>query len=174
MEHQYPVSWWGRVQYISVSKDQGGLLASSLRLESSAFLVNDFVGGWWVRYERGISTPIYPQTVADTVVSFRSVEGARLMMSDYSPCTHQDSEYTLVETDLQIGDVTQYCTNIEMESTGYRGTYALVFAYHNFYYAIEAYGWEREVPPDFLADVARALLAKLEAAPLSDAVTFQP
>jgi hypothetical protein len=108
------------------------------------------------------------------VVGFQSVEGARLMMSDYSPCTHQDSEYTLVETDLQIGDVTQYCTNVEMRSSGYLGTYALVFSYRNFYHAIEAYGWEREVPLEVLEGVARNLLEKLEAAPLSDAVTLQP
>ena len=174
MERQFNVIWGGRVQDIIVFKDIDVRTVSSLGLESSAFLVDDFIDGRWIRYERGISTPIYPQTVAGTVASFRSVEGARVMVNDYSLCTKRDSVYTLVETDLQIGDVTQYCTNIEMESTEYRGTYALVFSYRNFYHAIEAYGWEREVPLDFLADVARALLAKLEAAPLSDAVTFQP
>lgn len=170
-----------RIQFINygrsywyTQRDLTGRNPDTLGFENSAFLIDDFIDSRWVRYERGISTPIYPQTVADTVVSFRSVEGARLMMSDYSLCTNRNSEYSLVETDLQIGDVTQYCTNIVMESSGYRGMYALVFSYRNFYHAVEAYGWEREVPPDFLADVARALLAKLEAAPLSDAVTVQP
>ena len=96
------------------------------------------------------------------------------MALEFSPCTIPGTEYTLVETNMQIGDVTQYCTNTHQDTGGYLGTYALVFSYRNFYHVIEAYGWEREVSLDVLEGVARNLLAKLEAAPLSNIVTYHP
>jgi len=137
-------------------------------------VLNDLVDGWHIKYTRGVTSPIAPQYFIDSVILFTTVESAQRMAMEFSPCIIPGTEYTPVETDMHIGDLTLFCTLVEMESTGFRGTYTIVFSYRNFYHVIEAYGWEREVPLEMLEGVARNLLAKLEAAPLSDAVTLQP
>lgn len=52
--------------------------------------------------------------------------------------------------------------------------FIIILSYRNVYHAIHAYGWEQKLSLEVLEAVARNLLDKLEHAPLSDAVTFQP
>ncbi len=173
MEETYEWYFFDQVMY-ETFRYLFGVDAQFLGVENSAFLIDELIGGMSVTYERGTSKSIYPHVLVDTVASFRSVEGARLMIRDYSPCTHPNLEYTSIEIDLQIGDVTQYCTNTVFNYHGYEGSYNLAFTYRNFYHAIQAYEWESEAPLAFLEQVARSLFAKLEAAPLSGAITIQP
>jgi hypothetical protein len=43
-----------------------------------------------------------------------------------------------------------------------------VFSYRNYLHAVSGWGWEYEVKPEYVEDIARILLAKLQAAPLSN------
>ena len=135
------------------------------------------IDGWWVWYKRGTITVIAPEEIYDNIVIYQSIEGAQLVMTDYSNCQGRlaDSDWTILETDLQIGDMTIVCTDKEMQSTGDNRVWIRIeFTYRNFYHAVVGWGWEKEVQLEYVANVARILLAKLEAAPLSDKVTFSP
>ena len=52
--------------------------------------------------------------------------------------------------------------------------YVIDFSYRNFYHMVTGWDEENEMTLDYLAAVARTLLAKLEAAPLSNIVTYHP
>lgn len=134
------------------------------------------VDGWVVSYKRGTITVIAPEEIYNNIVMYRSIEGAQLIMTEYSQCRgSRDSDYTLLETDLQIGDMTNVCTDKEMQSTGDNRVWIRIeFSYRNYWNAIVGWGWEKEVQLEYVAEVARTLLEKLEAAPLSDEVTFTP
>ena len=137
-------------------------------------VLNDLVDGWHIKYTRGVTSPIAPQYFIDSVILFTTVESAQRMAMEFGNCNSSVANDNLVETDLQIGDVTRYCTYQQMESTGYRGSSIIEFTYRNFYHQLIAYGWEREVTLEVLETVARNLLAKLEAAPLTNIVTYHP
>jgi hypothetical protein len=133
------------------------------------------IDGWWVIYKRGTLTVTAPEEIYDNVVLYHTIEGAELIISEFSNCVDRDSGYVLVESDVQIGDFTNVCTYKEMQSSGeYRIWYRIEFTYRNYYHAVAGWGWESEVKAEFVEKIARTLLAKLEAAPLSDKVTFTP
>ena len=133
------------------------------------------VDGWVVYYDRGTRTVIAPENMYNNVVLFRTSAGAQLLLTKYGNCVKSDSKYTLIETDLKIGDLTNACILREMQSSGENRVNLIVeFSYRNFTHAVAGWGWEDEVELEYVASVARTLLAKLEAAPLSDQVTFEP
>jgi hypothetical protein len=56
-----------------------------------------------------------------------------------------------------------------MQPSGERRVWNLItFSYRNFIGSVESWGWEDEVTPEFTEQIARILLAKLEAAPLAN------
>jgi hypothetical protein len=133
------------------------------------------VDGWWVSYNRGSNTVIAPQEIYDNVVMYRTADGAQLTINEHSSCDDPDTSYLELETDLVIGDITRVCIDRKMQSSGEnREWYRIEFVYRNYFHGIEAWGWEKDIRPEYVEAVARTLLAKLEAAPLSDSVTFEP
>jgi hypothetical protein len=133
------------------------------------------IDGWWVTYKRGTRTVIAPEEIWDNVILYRSIAGAQLVIQEYSNCTDRDLGYTMIETDLKIGDLSEICFKKKMQSNGeYRVWYLIEFSYRNILHNIEGWGWQNEVRLEYLAEIAHTLLAKLEAAPLSDQVTFEP
>lgn len=133
------------------------------------------VDGWVVTYKRGSNTVIAPEEIYDNPVLFRTAEGARLLLTKYSNCVNSESGYTPLKTDLIIGDMTNVCVWHKMQSSGENRVEILVeFSYRNVAHTVGGWGWEKEVEVDYIANVARILLAKLEAAPLSENVTFEP
>jgi hypothetical protein len=163
---------WGQVWYDLLERINPNTTWFGHDIDPS--VLNDLVDGWHIKYTRGITSPIAPQYFIDSVILFTTVESAQRMAMEFGNCNSLVANDNLVDTDLQIGDVTWYCTYQQMETTGYRGSSIIEFTYRNFYHQLIAYGWEREVTLEVLEAVARNLLAKLEIAPLSDAVTFQP
>jgi hypothetical protein len=133
------------------------------------------VDGWTVDYERGTKTVITPEEMYDNVVLYRTVDGAHLIITEYSNCSDPKSDFTELEIDFKIGDMTKACISRQMQSSGdNRVWYLIEFTYRNFYHSVGGWGWENEVRPEYVQDIARTLLAKLEAAPLSNEVTFSP
>ena len=94
------------------------------------------------------------------------------MVKEYGLCTNPGIGYTILETDFQIGDLTRVCSPIT--NTDMSRIYAIEFSYKNIYHNVWVSGMESDLGPEALASVARALLVKLEAAPLSNIVTFHP
>jgi hypothetical protein len=137
------------------------------------------VDGWWVEYERGTNTVIAPEQIYDNPVLFRTVAGAQLLLTQFGTCVNPDltpgHKYIPVQTELKIGDITNVCLYREMQSNGeYWVDLCIEFSYRNVAHGIDGLGREKDVQLDYLAAVAHTLLAKLEAMPLSDSVTFEP
>ena len=143
---------------------------------------NGLVDSWWVKYDSDTVSAAAPMYISDHVVLFRSIEGAQLMLNEFGWCTisYRVGDYLLesFETDLMIGDRTRACSyRWEFSGLGHVN-YIIEFTYRNFYHQILGYdqGAEAEsaMSLDYLEAVARTLLAKLEAAPLSNIVTYHP
>lgn len=133
------------------------------------------VDGWWAAYARGTRAVLAPEEIYDNVVLYRTHEGALLIISEFSQCRDPENGFTLIEEDLNIGDATNVCIDIEMQPSGKnRVWYRIEFLYRNIFHAVIGWGWEEEVTLEFVEGIARVLLSKLEAAPLSDKVTFEP
>jgi hypothetical protein len=133
------------------------------------------IDGWWVSFVRGTSTVNAPEEIYNNVVLYKTADGAKLVLEEFSSCEDPDNEYTLVDPAPLIGDATKACIHKEMQSSGEnRVTYRIEFLTRNVFHAVVGWGWEREVDGDYVADVARVLLAKAEQAPLATEVTFTP
>ena len=146
-----------------------GTWAGQVELEA-----NGLADGWQVRYDSDAVSATAPISIFDHVVMFRNISGAQLMVSEYGSCTKPDTEFSLMETTWQIGDLTRHCVHrLEVGGVSHV-TYIIEFSYRNFYHGIQAWDKEEEMSLDYLANVARTLLAKLEAAPLSNIVTYHP
>lgn len=133
------------------------------------------IDGWFVSFERGTSTVNAPEEIYDNVVLYKTVEGARLVLDQFSSCMDPDSDYQIVDTDLLIGDGTIVCTSKEMQPSGKnRLWYRIEFIRRNVFHAVVGWGWEREVTPEYVEEVARTLLAKTDNAPLASEVSYSP
>ena len=141
---------------------------------------NGLVDSWSVRYDSRADSTIAPSTIGNRVVLFRSIAGAQLMISEYGRCVYlepdlsDDFVLTTVETNTQIGDLTQVCVQSSVRGGVSSVTYIIEFSYRNFYQLIVGFDNEDEMSLDYLAAVAQTLLAKLEAAPLTNIVTLHP
>jgi hypothetical protein len=133
------------------------------------------VDGWWVAYLRGTRTVTAPEEVYDNVVLYRTVAGAALVLDERWGCRDPESDYEVIEDAPLIGDHSTACISREMQPSGrYRVSYRIEFTFRNYFHAVVGWGWEEEVRPEFILQIAQALLARLEAAPLSEEVSFQP
>lgn len=137
------------------------------------------VDGWVVNFKNGTDRVDMPDQVHDTVVLYKTAEGTRLTLEQYSYCTDPErgvkEGYQAYKRSTQIGDASQWCIKTEAQTSGEDKVWLRVeFIYRNVYHAVRAYGRENEVTPEFVESVAAALINKLKAAPLSDAVTFSP
>ena len=113
-------------------------------------------------------------TIIDHVVLFRSNAGAQLMVSMHGWCARLSTDYISVETTWQIGDLNRVCVYRYVVGGVSNVTYIIEFSYRNFYHGIQVRDTEEGMSLDYLEAMARTLLAKLEAAPLSSIVTYHP
>jgi len=129
------------------------------------------VGGWVVNYYKTTKDVIAPEEIYDNIVMYQTAAGAQMLLNQYSNCKDRDFEFTLVETDFKIGDVSNVCMSRHMQPTGeYMVLYRIEFSYRNYFHAVHGWGQENEVKPEFVQQIAVLLLEKLKAAPLSDVV----
>ncbi len=134
------------------------------------------IEGWWVYYKRGTKTVIAPDQMYCNVVKYKTAEGARLVVTDYNNTVRQaDEGWTLVDRKIDLGDINLISTNSEITSGGDKLVwYSIEFAYRNFFVEVAGYGYEKEVSHDFVENAARAILKKLESAPLVVPETATP
>lgn len=132
------------------------------------------VDGWWVTYNRGSTVVIAPQQIYDNVVLYKSQQGALTVLTEYGTCTKSE-DFTLVESAPVFGDSSSTCIWRQMQSNGKnRIEYRIEFVYRNVFHGVSGWGWESEVRPEYIEQIAQTLLAKLQALPLSQEVTFKP
>lgn len=133
------------------------------------------IDGWLIYLARGTSTVIAPEQVFDNVMLFKTPEGARLFLDEYATCKDPEGEYQIVNTDFIVGDGTNVCTWKEMQSSGKnRVEYRIEFTRRNVAHAVTGWGWEADVKPEYVQQIALALLEEIDQAPLASEVSFRP
>lgn len=130
------------------------------------------VDGWWVHYSRGTRTVVAPEEMFNNVIMYETAEGAQLTLTNYNMVLRglpRDGDWEFVENiDLDLGETNNVMQSKEMQSNGKnRIWYRIQFTYRNYLAVVQGYGWDDEVRHEFVEDVARSVLEKLESAPLS-------
>jgi hypothetical protein len=140
-----------------------------LDLETGAIL------RWLARFERGTIPVTAPQRISSEVVLFRTIADAEACI-ELQPswwCTNFVGDP--VGTDLLIGDATRVYIWYDMQPNGKnRVEYWIAFTRRNAYLTVSGWGWEGEVEPAFVEQLARTLLEKVDQAPLASEVSFTP
>jgi hypothetical protein len=126
--------------------------------------------GWYAAFGKGVTAVTSPQKILDSVALYWTAGGANLWLDHWGACSHG-----VIETDLRIGDATKVCKWADMQPNGRnRVSYWITFTRRNVYHEVLGWGWEGEVEPEFVEQVARTLLKKVDQAPLASKVSFTP
>jgi hypothetical protein len=124
------------------------------------------IEGWWVWYDRGSQAVRAPENIYHNIIRYETAEGARRAVTDFS-ISSRNSEYNVVEIAMGFVDVYDAAIRKETQSNGNNKVWLYIsFAYRNYVSTIGGWGWEDEVKTEYLVEIARLSLAKLEAAPL--------
>jgi hypothetical protein len=125
------------------------------------------VDGWRVTFHHNIAVQGMPEEITCDVARYQTIKGARVAVMGTTLIGWQ-----LVEKDVEIGDVHQIYSNAAMLSDGSRARpmlwYAITFSYRNFSVFLRMWGWSDGYNFDFVEQLARIILEKMEAAPLSN------
>jgi hypothetical protein len=125
------------------------------------------LGGWIIWYECVERTAIAPEWIRSYVVMYDSVDGpdiAKLPDWDWV-----DEDYEIIEMDLDLGEWNRVSIYKERQPSGkYYVVYSIEFNYRNVWTEILGAGLESDVRHEYLENAARAVLVKLEAAPLDN------
>jgi len=128
--------------------------------------------GWWVAFARGTRAVAMPEEIYCQVVRYKTKEGALLSLTKYGVENRDTSGLLkIVETEMDLGDFNvSYITKKITSGGDYQVAYDIYFSYHNFIVNVEGYGLEKDVSHEFIEDLARKVLAKLEAANLEEPI----
>jgi hypothetical protein len=134
-------------------------------------LLRGWVDDWMGSFHR-ISGPAgAPSVSSDTVDLYLTTEAARKRLEERAFCRVADPVYKmeLVDRDLIIGDATIACTSkSEKLGGGYYLYYYLEFTRRNVYHQVVGDS------PEYVQEIARQLLEKVDQAPLASEVTYRP
>ena len=94
-----------------------------------------------------------------------------LMVTKYGGC---DDDQTHLELQT-IGDASEACMWKKMQSNGKNRVRIIIkFVDRNAVHNLSGWGWENDVTLDYVEQVARILLDKLQQFPLANEVSWQP
>lgn len=127
------------------------------------------IAGYSVAYERGTKAIIVPEEVFCDVIKYKTTAGAKLSLTDYNDTKRAPADWKMTkEANQGIGDLSIEYKHTEITSGGdVRAWYDVEFTYRNLVAVTEGYGLQKEVDPSFVETEAKAVLSKLEQAPLS-------
>lgn len=126
------------------------------------------IDGWWEDYARGTIGAQLPEEIWCGVYFFNTKDGAVLALHEYMDPTVTDptAGFKKVENSFLLGDLTNYYEKIDINKNRvWRDVY---FTYYNVVVDIEAYGIDADVSWDVVTTLAGKVLAKLQAAPLTN------
>ncbi len=125
------------------------------------------IDGWTSYFIRGSNNIIAPQDLVDTVNIYKTAEGAQLTITKYDDAWVTEDGYTEEINPPKIGDLTRaFFMKAEAERGVYYMWYRIDFSFRNTVHYVYGYGLERDIQPEFVRNVARLLLARLQASPL--------
>jgi hypothetical protein len=129
------------------------------------------IKGWLIWYYLDSPTAIAPEWVMSYIVMYQTAKGPELAMSPEWNNVYENfklGEYELVEKNLDLGDENLVYFEREMQPSGeYYVWYYIDFRYRNVWAEVLGQGLESDVRPDYIEELARIVLRKLQEAPLS-------
>lgn len=136
--------------------------------EGTAYLeATGRIGGWIVYYDLVESTTIAPEVIESYLVMYDNVYGSKIAKSPEWDTLEENQE--IIDIDLVLGEWNRVTIMRERQSNGkYYVWYAIEFIYRNIWTEVMAGGMESDVQHDYVENVARVVLAKLETAPLGE------
>jgi hypothetical protein len=123
------------------------------------------LGGWIIWYECVESTAIAPDWIRSYIVMYDSIDGPDIAMLPEWNTVYEG--YETIDLDLKLGEWNRVSVYKERQASGkYFLRYVIEFTYRNIWAEIYGSGIESDVRHEYLENAARAVLEKLEAAPL--------
>jgi hypothetical protein len=130
------------------------------------------IKGWIIWYNRISQTAIAPEWVQSYIVMYKTTEGPAIALG---PVWNKDlfedirlGKITRLDDKLDLGDENIVTLKREMQPSGeYYVWYTIEFRYRNVLAEILGQGLESDVRPEYIENLARINLRKLQEAPLS-------
>ncbi len=136
------------------------------------------IDGWVVQFYRGTETLRIPEIIYHNLIQYESAEGAQITLLEFNLVVYKgrsSREYEFVDRELDIGDMSLAMIAKEMQPNGkYRIWYRIGATYRNYGSYIYGWGWEDDIDYEYIEDIARSVIEKLEQAPLSDPGQMSP
>jgi len=127
------------------------------------------INGWVVYYAKGTRTVYAPDEIFNNVIMFNSSAGASLFVTDYSYRKRfPKEEWEAVDNKIEnLGQVYDVERKVQVTSGGDKKIqYCISFAYYNYGVVTCGIGLEKDIVPEIIETGARAVLKKLQNAPL--------
>jgi len=125
------------------------------------------ITGWVVYYKRGSITAIAPEEISQNIVQYETTRGALISLNEYPITKVSDWDWKKLNREINIGGESNFFLHKEMKSNGrYWVWYRVDTAFRNYYSSVRGIGWEEDVVYEYVDEIARTAIEKLEAAPL--------
>lgn len=128
------------------------------------------IDGWWVYYKRGSQAVTAPEEIFHNIIQYETAQGAQLTITDYNLTVRAAEDgWVVMDEEVTLGDLSFVIIDREVQPSGKALVWmALQTAYRNYLSVVQGYGWEDEVRLEYLIEIQKIVLEKLENAPLSD------
>jgi hypothetical protein len=140
-------------------------------LKSGEFIgKTGWLDGWWVTYLRGSEGTGAPERIYNRVTMFQTASGAQASVQEYNPATTPwlDEEWDVLDVEMNLGDTNITTLRVQpLDVTKELAWYRITFSYRNYEVIVEVKDWSNFINHDYVEAAARAVLAKLEAAPIA-------
>jgi hypothetical protein len=125
------------------------------------------IGGWIIYYVLSDPTAIAPEWIRSYVVMYDKVDGPSIVISPEFEFPWEGAEIVNIEMDL--GDWSLVQIKKERQPSGKNLVwYAIEFIYKNVWAEVMGKGFESDINHQYLENLARIMLQKLENAPLGN------
>ena len=130
------------------------------------------IKGWIIWYNLVSPTAIAPEWIQSYIVMYKTAEGAELAMGQvWNKDTFESirlGDLERLDKILGLGDENIVVFERKMQSSGeYYVWYYVEFRYRNVWAEVLGQGLESDVRPEYIENLARSVLKKLQEAPLS-------
>lgn len=125
------------------------------------------IGGWIIWYGLANETVVAPKWIQSYIVIYDNADGPSIAKSPKWDWVGENEE-EILDIDIELGDWNRVYTVKERQSSGKVTVfYAIEFYYRNVWARVSGYGIESDIRHEYIENAARAVLEKLENAPLS-------
>jgi hypothetical protein len=128
------------------------------------------IDGWWTELHRTNKEDFVPSTFESSIEFYESAEGAQAAMTPTYYSLYQDEtrEYIPVDGGCDLGDNCKFFYSEKENPTTeiITAQYNIAFTYRNSFVWVMARGLTLDMEADYVLDVAKVMLAKLEKAPV--------